>query len=422
MDYYEELGIDRTATEEEIGRAHRRLTRLLHPDQQTEEAMKQLAETQMRRLNSIVETLSDRQRRQDYDDELRHGTPGFQAAKLRRRAFHSWPWWVGSTVGAVVLTVGAVWLSADKWGSSFGDHTPTYIPSGAETGPEPNRTSSLTEAPPSPAPARGQGPRVSAGTDNAKTPVTVTGDTPVLNKPSRTVASVPAPGARGQSADRNENLGPNKVQADRSKPPVAVAEIPHHKTLTLPLTHASAPPATPTVNLPAAPALSVPGPGHMEAVSLPSGNLPAAPKLPEPVESTKVSYTAASAKATSPVQPQDLLEGEWVYAPTEPEKRKAGFYPPEYIDLRIWNEGGLRGEYRARYHVPDKPIPPDVSFALAPDGSPRHFSWASSNGSKGTLNISSVDAGSIRIEWRTTVFSRAPSLTAGTATLVRRTP
>ena len=50
MDYYEELAISPSATLDEIHRAHRRLSKLLHPDQQTDHNMKLLAETQMRRL------------------------------------------------------------------------------------------------------------------------------------------------------------------------------------------------------------------------------------------------------------------------------------------------------------------------------------------------------------------------------------
>ncbi len=415
MDYYEELGLDRTATEDEIRRAHRRLTKLLHPDQQTDDAVKQLAETQMRRLNAIVETLSDPQHRQEYDDELRRGVPGFQASKFRRRAFHSWPWWVGSTVGAIVLTVGAVWFSADKWGSSFGDRTPTYIPSGAETSAEPIANSTATEAPPSPAPATNSAPSAPGQQQMTKAqspqpqapPTNPLSDTAAAHPaPSRTVASVPTPGPA------------NKAQPQGSQPTVVVAEVPHRKILSLPLTHVSAVPRAAGVNLPAAPALTTAGGvGRVETVSMPAGNLPSAPTPPEPAPPA-----ATIAKDASPAKTRDAVEGEWVYAPTEPEKRKAGFYPPEYIDLRIWDQGGLHGEYRARYHVTDKPIQPDVNFALTVDGSPRRFTWESNNGSKGTLRISSIDAGSIRIEWRTTVFSRSLALTAGTATLVRRTP
>jgi hypothetical protein len=142
--------------------------------------------------------------------------------------------------------------------------------------------------------------------------------------------------------------------------------------------------------------------------------LPAAPKPIEPAPAPKPTEAAPAPK------PEDLA-GEWVYAPTAPEQRKGGLYPPEYIDLRLFRaDGKLTGQYKARYHVTDRPISPDVSFALASDGSGKKFLWQSSNGSRGTFTISSIDATTIRVEWRTTVFSRGLALTAGTATLVRR--
>lgn len=67
MNYYEELGLTPEASPEEIHQAHRKLTKLLHPDQQTDEALRRLAEAQMRRLNSIVDVLSDSDSRKQYD-------------------------------------------------------------------------------------------------------------------------------------------------------------------------------------------------------------------------------------------------------------------------------------------------------------------------------------------------------------------
>src|SRR5271157_1875371 len=67
MNYYEELGLTPEATPEEIHQAHRKLTKLLHPDQQTDETLRRIAEAQMRRLNSIVDVLSDSDSRKQYD-------------------------------------------------------------------------------------------------------------------------------------------------------------------------------------------------------------------------------------------------------------------------------------------------------------------------------------------------------------------
>ena len=70
MTYYEEFGITKTATEEEIRLAHRRLIKLLHPDLQQDQALRKLAGTQSCRLNLIAETLLDSNKRIQYNRSL----------------------------------------------------------------------------------------------------------------------------------------------------------------------------------------------------------------------------------------------------------------------------------------------------------------------------------------------------------------
>jgi curved DNA-binding protein CbpA len=68
--YYEELGVERTASAEEIRDAFRSLARLLHPDQQSDPQLREMAERQMRKLNRVYSVLSDSERRAAYDESL----------------------------------------------------------------------------------------------------------------------------------------------------------------------------------------------------------------------------------------------------------------------------------------------------------------------------------------------------------------
>lgn len=67
MDYYEEFGVPRTATPDQIRQAHKALARLLHPDHSRDPGLKQLAESQMKRINKIFAVLSDPTQRRNYD-------------------------------------------------------------------------------------------------------------------------------------------------------------------------------------------------------------------------------------------------------------------------------------------------------------------------------------------------------------------
>lgn len=68
--YYEELGVENTASADEIRDAFRILVRLLHPDQQSDPQLREMAERQMRKLNRIHSVLSDAARRTAYDQSL----------------------------------------------------------------------------------------------------------------------------------------------------------------------------------------------------------------------------------------------------------------------------------------------------------------------------------------------------------------
>jgi curved DNA-binding protein CbpA len=76
VDYYEELGVARSASVDEVRRAYRNVARLLHPDQQPDETLRRLAGLQMTRLNAILETLTDPASRREYDQGLRRQSSG----------------------------------------------------------------------------------------------------------------------------------------------------------------------------------------------------------------------------------------------------------------------------------------------------------------------------------------------------------
>jgi hypothetical protein len=70
MDYYEELGLNRSASDEQIRGVYKTLVRLLHPDGQTDEFARGIAEQQLKRLNGIVEILLHPAKRRRYDLSL----------------------------------------------------------------------------------------------------------------------------------------------------------------------------------------------------------------------------------------------------------------------------------------------------------------------------------------------------------------
>lgn len=82
MTHYEELGVSPDAPAEEIRRAFRRTSRLLHPDLQSVPELRQAAEVQMRRLNEIVEMLCQPESRAHYDRTLSN-TPALNSAPVQ---------------------------------------------------------------------------------------------------------------------------------------------------------------------------------------------------------------------------------------------------------------------------------------------------------------------------------------------------
>ena len=74
-DYYEVLGVSKTATDEELKKAYRKLAKQYHPDANPDN--KEEAEKKFKELNEAYEVLSDSQKRRMYDQFGHDGPAGF---------------------------------------------------------------------------------------------------------------------------------------------------------------------------------------------------------------------------------------------------------------------------------------------------------------------------------------------------------
>ena len=66
-DYYDTLGVERTASDDDVKKAFRKLARQYHPDLHTGEQQKKQSEEKFKEINEAYEILSDQDKRKRYD-------------------------------------------------------------------------------------------------------------------------------------------------------------------------------------------------------------------------------------------------------------------------------------------------------------------------------------------------------------------
>lgn len=377
INFYEELGVAPDASHEEIHDAFRALVRLLHPDQQTNIQLKEIAERQMRKLNPIYAVLSDPERRRRYDAELREGyvpaiivnAPPLGEFRRPRRRFE---WFAAALVGAAFL----LWLV-----SRNASAPPVILHEDANT------AAPATDAPP----AR---PEVQQSAEAGAQERQSAGDARLRSDMKDAIA-------RRDDALREFNrVGSIPAARPPFPAPPAVPKplVPHIEAAVLP--------ATPRLALQLAPPDSAP------AVTAPD---PAAP---------------SPARVDAPVPQRTRLAGIWVYvkppAGQNPALPNSGpvAYPPEYIQTSITEENGMvHGLYRSRFRISDRAISPDVNFTFtgATDGFTLVCPWIGSGGAKGRLTLRLTSENLLRVDWVTLVFGNVQGLASGSAILTRRT-
>ena len=112
----------------------------------------------------------------------------------------------------------------------------------------------------------------------------------------------------------------------------------------------------------------------------------------------------------------------WLYAGGKKSDRDQGLYRPEYIELRISEEGGVvHGEYRSRYTVTDLPISPAVDFSFKGSAASPTLHWRGLKGSSGTVSLKMLNRNAMQVDWKVADPGESGiGLEFGTATLLRR--
>lgn len=363
MNYYEELGVQPDATAGQIHQAYKTLVRLFHPDSQTDEAVKAVAELQMRRLNGMLDTLLDPVKRSRYDESLSEAGQAWSLPpaelyrggiergwqRLAQAAVREWFW----ILTVMVIAGAAIWYVAYKDAVADVAAAPVAAPS--------------APTPPVPDPAR-----------------------PVMRPASPAVAEEAGTAAQGVS-------GRVAFDSGDSQSRTAAAEV------SPPMSDRQGPEGAFSVTIAGPPAI-----------------LPAAPVN----TAAEPESTPANLNPPDGSEQQTSFGGDWLYAPQPDDTPRAGLYAPLYVEFLLVEEhGNLTGKYRARYRVADKALQSEVGFRVegkTSGGKSVTLSWTSDEGAKGGVELVLRSSELLKVTWWTTAFGRHAGLTSGTATLVRQ--
>jgi hypothetical protein len=339
MTYYEELGLGQDATVEQIRQAHRNLARLLHPDLQPDETLRRLAESQMKRVNSIHKTLTDPALRRQYDASLCPEMPVPMVLPPPARAQR-----LPAFRDAALLAAGIVAASV------YWQVSPPSVP----------RTSPSVAAVLRPPASSARETRDTTSNQSTGIPVKL----PRLRR---------------------------ELEAARTERDSALAQVVEPKLFP---------------ELPVEPPMGSPMPAPPLALS----------PIEEPVLATPHSSTTTIGSQ---------FEGTWVYVRPRLAASQKAQYPADYVEAVVVEETGLlRGRYRARYRVADRPISSEVTFRFEgkAGGEAVSLDWTGAGGSRGELKLKLLSRNSMQLEWIATELGSQMGLASGTAVLTRWVP
>lgn len=366
MTYYEEFGLTASASPDEIRKAHRTVSRLLHPDQQTEDPLRQAAELQMRRLNAIVDILLDPQQRRRYDDSLRarRRDPlplSNPPPRPDPRAPFSVLDLIGIVVAAIIVTLVAIWFFAGDFVHWRGQ---SEIAVAARVLPASTRAA--------------------LSRDSKKVVQSAPGDVPQPS-PQLPQLTPPAP----------------PTPPPELTPRIAVLPRQDHSPAF------SKPPSETQIGL---------GPDPFQLGPL--ANTPPGLALSMPPAEATITADTPPPAATSFI-------GFWLLPSSGRAQASSSRVrqAPQYIQVSLHRgvNDTIYGQYSARYEVPDRPISPEVAFTFQGPvaGNSAAFDWDATDGSSGAVELKLLNPQSMQVTWHVAKFGTRIGIAGGAAVVIR---